>query len=442
MAPYSVIRSALAAALVLTVSACDTWLGEKEAPPLPGDRISVLLNERSLSADPTLAGHKILLPRPTRNAAWPQEGGYANHAMHHIEVSDAIKPVWERDIGQGLDDEERLTSQPVVAAGMVYVMDAANTVTALRTDNGNKVWSIDLTQDEEDDDFFGGGVAYDKGSVFISTGFGEVFALNAKTGHQIWRKSVQGTMRAAPTIRGNRVFVTTADNKLFALSAFTGEELWNYEGIFEMAGMLGSGSPAVDKGVVVVTFSSGEVVALKVENGRQVWSDSLATVRRSEGASNLADIRGRPVIDRDRVFAVSQSGLMVAIDLRTGRRIWANDVASLESPWVVGNYIYVLTTDSELICLSRKDGKIYWVKGLPRYEDMEDQEDRIIWTGPVLTSDRLLVAGSHGRALAVSPYNGRLLGYVEMPDGVTIPPVIADRSVYFLANDATLVSFK
>ncbi len=441
MKVHTVIKAAFAVTLVLTASACDSWYGEKEKI-LPGERISVLLNERTLNADPTLAGHRILLPRPTKNIAWPQEGGYPNHAMHHVEVSDNIKKIWRTDIGEGTDDEEQLIAQPVVADGMVFTMDAANRVTAVKAADGNKIWSKDLTVDEEDDDFFGGGVAYDKGNVYISTGFGNVYALNAKTGKQIWLKEIQGTMRAAPTVRGNRVFVTTADNKLFALSAFTGKELWNYEGIFEMAAMLGSGSPAVDQGVVVVPFSSGELIALKVENGRQVWSDSLATVRRSDGAANLADIRGRPVIDRGRVFAVSQSGLMVAIDLRTGRRLWAKDIASLESPWVVGNYVYVLTTDSELVCLSRKDGKIYWVKGLPRYEDIEDQEDRIIWTGPILTSDRLLVGGSHGRALAVSPYTGRLLGYVEMPDGVTIPPVVADRTVYFLANDASLVAFK
>ena len=98
--------------------------------------------------------------------------------------------------------------------------------------------------------------------------------------------------------------------------------------------------------------------------------------------------------------------------------------------------------ESEIVCISRADGRIHWVRGLPRFEDPEDQEDPITWTGPLLTSDRLVVAGSNGEALAVSPYSGRVLGVEEMPDGVTVAPVVAGGSVYFLADDAELVAYR
>ena len=82
------------------------------------------------------------------------------------------------------------------------------------------------------------------------------------------------------------------------------------------------------------------------------------------------------------------------------------------------------------------------MRALPRYENPEDQEDPIIWTGPILASDRLIVAGSHGKALAISPYTGRILGSVEMPDGVSVPPVVAGGSIYFLADDAELLVYR
>ena len=75
----------------------------------------------------------------------------------------------------------------------------------------------------------------------------------------------------------------------------------------------------------------------------------------------LADIHGRPVIDRGRVFAVSHSGRMVAIDLRTGDRVWEQEIASSHSPWVVGDYVFVLANDNELVCLTRDEGKVRWV---------------------------------------------------------------------------------
>ncbi len=438
----------LAAGLILSsLTACesvtdlweDEWFGETEKP-LEGKRYAVLSSSRTLTADPSLADNRVLLPPPTPNAAWPQNGGYANHAMHHIAINQAIKEVWERSIGDGNDDEEKLLAQPVVAAGLVFTMDSANVITAFGAENGEEVWSRDLTDDDEDDGFFGGGASYDNGTLFVSTGFAQVFALDARNGKLRWKKRLSGAMRAAPTIRGNRVFVTTTDNKLFALSAFTGKELWTYEGFAETASLLGSSSPAVDQGVVVATFTSGEIAAVKVENGKRLWADSLAAIKRSDAA--LAHIRGRPVIDRGMVFAVSNSGLMVAIDLRTGRRVWEREIASMENPWVAGNYIFTLTNEAEVACLSRKSGKIHWVQALPRYEQPEKLKDPILWTGPVLASDRLIVAGSHGQALAVSPYTGKILGKVEMPDGVTIPPVISQKTLYFLANDASLVAYR
>ena len=79
----------------------------------------------------------------------------------------------------------------------------------------------------------------------------------------------------------------------------------------------------------------------------------------------LADIRGRPVIDRGRVFAVSHSGRMAAIDLRTGDRVWEQEIGSSHSPWVAGDYVFVLANDNELVCLTRDEGKVRWVRQLP-----------------------------------------------------------------------------
>ena len=205
---------------------------------------------------------------------------------------------------------------------------------------------------------------------------------------------------------------------------------------------MGGASPAVDSGVVIVPYSSGELVALKVENGQVLWTDSLSSSRRSRSTTTLSTIRGRPVIDRGIVIAASNAGQIAAINLRTGRRIWDRSIGGIESPWVVGNFIFFLTNDSELVAMSRHTGRVHWVQPLPQWEDPEDKTDRIIWTGPVLVSDRLIVAGSSGEALSVSPYTGKVLGKVEMPDGVTIGPVVANDTIYFLSDDADLVAYR
>ena len=429
---------------MFSLSACSAFdvFKKDKKDPLPGERISVLQYERSLTPDPELANTPILLPPPTPNANWPQAGGYANHAMHHIQVRDSLQRAWSADIGEGSDDEERLSGEPIIANGVVYTMDSETVVSAFNAKTGDRLWAVELTPDDDDDGHISGGLAYENGAVFVTTGFAQVIALEARTGKVIWRKTMNAPMRAAPTVRGGRLFTVTLNNQLVVLNTKDGSQLWTHSGLPETASMLGGASPAVDRGIVVVPYTSGQLVALRVDNGRVLWEESLAAVRRTEVVSTLADIRGRPVIDRGRVIAMSHGGQIVSIDMRTGKRNWDRNIGGLESPWVAGDYIFALTNEAEIISISREDGRIYWVRGLPRYEDPEDREDPIIWTGPILASDRLIVAGSNGEALAISPYNGNLLGMVEMPDSVSIPPVVSNGSVYFLTDDAELVAYQ
>ena len=440
--PTAARRQLIAIIGVLFLAGCDIWFGLEDAPPLPGERLSVLSHQNTLVPDPELADAEILLPAPFANPDWPQPGGYANHAMHHVEVGAALATLWREDIGEGADDTERLVGSPVVADGRVFAMDAESRVSAHDAETGKRLWRKDLTPDEDDDGHIGGGLAFEAGRVFATTGFAQVVALNAGTGEELWRRTLDGPMRTAPTVRGGRVFAVTVVNKLYALRADTGETLWDHTGIEETASLLGGASPAVDEGIVIAPFTSGELVALSVESGRELWSDSLTAIRRTDVVSTLSHIRGRPIIDRGRVFAISHGGLMAAIDLRSGQRVWDKDLGGQESPWVAGDYLFVLTNNAELVCLSRDNGRVFWVRQLPRFEDEEDQKDPITWTGPILASDRLIVAGSHGEALAVSPYTGRVIGRQELPDSVSVSPVVAAGTLYLLANDATLVALR
>jgi len=420
----------------------DSIFQDKKKKPLAGKRISVLLHERTLKPDPQLAGEQVLLPAPQLNSDWPQAGGYPNHAMHHLKVGPVLKLAWDTDIGKGSDDNLRIAGSPIVFNGVVYAMDSESQVSAYDAKDGGRLWRTDLTPGAEDDGHIGGGIAFSNGRIFASTGFAQVVSLDAATGKEAWRRKLDGPIRAAPTVRGGRVFVVTVDNKLHALNAFSGEVLWRYAGAAELASILGGASPAVDSGVVVVAFTTGELAALRVDTGRVMWSDSLSSIRRHGTGARFSQIRGRPVIDRGRVIAISNSGVIAAIDLLTGRRIWDKQVGGLESPWVAGDYIFTLTNNYEILAMSRDTGNIRWITPLVRSEDPKDIRPNIVWTGPVLVSDRLIVAGSHGVALAVSPYTGQILGKSKLPDGVTVPPIVAGGTVFFLTDDADLAAYR
>jgi outer membrane protein assembly factor BamB len=438
-------RRHLALAALIALAACssdDSWFGAAEDPPLPGERVSVMLLERELSADPSLADLPIELPPPRRNDAWPQSGGDPTHVMHHLAAGDQLNIAWRAGIGTGSPGEGQLLARPVVAERRVFTMDADGTIRAFDADSGALLWQF-----EQDDDYadglIGGGLAFANGRLFATLSSGDVVALGAASGTEMWRQSLGVPLRAAPTVAEDRVLVLTADNQLYALDGTTGRPAWRHAGFFEGAGLLGGPSPAVDRGLVVVPYSSAEVYAIRLDNGRPLWSDTVERPRRTQALDEITDIDGMPVIDGEVVYVAGYGGQMAAIDARRGIRRWDVDVASTDTPWLAGDFLYVLTTRGEVVCLLRSNGRIRWVSPLPRVLNPDDPGSTpIVWSGPLLVGDRLLVAGSHGQAITMSPYTGEILGRQELPGPVVVPPVAAAGTVYMVTENAQLLAYR
>ena len=427
----------------LLLAGCSSWWSEDESKKkLTGVRISVLQMDRRTAPDPTLAATAVAVPPAVTNTEWPQAGGFPDHAMGNLALSPNPEKSWSSSIGSG-SGRLRLVSPPVLSGGQIFTLDATSQVTALTEADGREQWRTDLTPEETRGSSFGGGVAVGEGYVFAATGYAEVVALNPADGVIVWRKHIPAPARGAPTLVKGRVVAQTIDNQTVALTARTGEIEWTHSGILETAGMVGSVSPAADATVVVAPYSSGELAAIRVENGRPLWQDNLAAVRRGGALSSLADIRGLPVIDRGLVLAVSHSGRTVAIDERTGARVWEAEVGGVNTPWPAGNFVYLITNDNELVALQRETGRIRWSKPLDRYEDPEDKTSTpVVWAGPVLAGDRLWLAGSNQQLIAVSPADGGIVSTVDLPGRAYIAPVVANGTLYVLTDDGELVAYR
>ena len=436
------------ALLALVLASCgitETVDALLPAPPkakLPGKRVSVLNLEQGIKPDPSIQELDVRLPQPVVNRDWPEAGGYPTHAMYHLALGDQVRRAWSRSFGEGNSRYGQVLASPVVENGRIVTMDAESVVTAFDAGNGRKLWSVDPQPKKTDTTTFGGGVAALGNRVYVSTGYAEVLALDARNGKRLWRRSVPGPLHAPPTVADGRVFAVTIDNELVVLAADDGRILWTHNGLPETAGLLGGSSPAVEGDIVVVAYSSGEIFALRVENGRALWTDNLASARSLDALTALADIRGRPVIDHGLVFAISHSGRMVAIDLRTGDRVWEQDIGGSYTPWVAGDYVYVLTNDEAVVCLTRREGKIKWALDLPRYENEEKKKNPLDWSGPVLASDRLIVLASNGDALSISPYTGKAMGRIQFSDGSYVAPVLANKTLYIVTQGADLIAYR
>ncbi|HVV27260.1 MAG TPA: PQQ-binding-like beta-propeller repeat protein [Rhizomicrobium sp.] len=426
---------------------------------LRGVRIPVMSLDTTLKPDPELQNTPVQLPPPYRNPEWPQPGGYASNAMYHLAAPGRLREVWSRDAGKGTDSDSDLISSPVVGGGLIFALDAEAHIYVFRAGDGRPVWNRRLAPKNGTDmptlwgllgkhntvdppTGMGGGVAYDNGRVFVTSGFGVVICMDARTGRDIWRHDLGMPIVNAPVVNGGRLFVSTHNNHFYALAESDGRQLWDHQGIEESASVLASTSAAVSGETVIAPYTSGEIFALRAQNGQVGWSDVLSRSGHVTALSQLDDIAGRPVIDRGVVYAISQSGLMAAFSVNTGERMWARDIGGIQTPWAAGDYVYVLDNSGRVICLTRKEGKVRWIHQLPQYEKPDAKSGPILWAGPVLVSDKLIVTSSNGYAEAISPYDGKLTGRVEIPSGTTIAPVVADGTVYLYTSDAELMALR
>lgn len=433
---------------LFALTACDStpdWLGgDEEAPPLPGERVSILELQQQLQPDSdALNAIGFIAPQAWNNDFWPQAGGYPNHAMQNLALnSGRLELVWQADIGQGSVDSLPLTAQPIVVNQKIFTLDTRSQLSAFSTKDGQEIWRADVRDLEEDDPVISGGIAFANGRIYVTSGYDELLAVNPDNGQIIWRVSLNAPSRAAPTILDGRIFVSLINNALVALDEQTGQLIWEYSGIGEGTGLLGAASPAANSDIVVPAFSSGELYALQVENGSVAWSDNLSPVMQLGGLRAVSDIRGMPVLDKGLVFAISFGGKMAAIDERTGRRVWSRDIKGSETPWVAGNHVFVLSSDNELVALARDNGIIRWVAQLPKFEDPEDRQGLIKWKGPILAGERLLVSGSRGRIAELDPNDGEPIRQWSAQGSPAVPPIVADSTLYILAENGRLLAYR
>ena len=428
----------------LLLSACGSgFFGESDdGPPLPGERIPVLVYDKTIEPDSSIADEPIVLPPVVANDDWTQPGGNARHALSRLSLPSQLQVAWQADIGTGSDDDAQLLAQPIVDNGVVYTMDAMSRVSAFDGATGRRLWDLDLGDKVADSGAFGGGLAIGDGRLYATTGFAWVYALNPADGEILWERQAPGPMRGGPTYADGRIFILTVDNHTLAVNAADGRLLWNHIGVEEMASLVGLSSVAVDGNLAIVPYTSGELLGIDIATGEELWQESLAALTVLDPLADIPQIKGLPVLDNEQIFAISHAGRMVGLDLQQGIRLWDIDLGGIQTPWLAGDFLFVVSNDAQLVCLRRRDGRIRWVQALERYNDPEDKEEPILWFGPLLVGDRLIAANSNKQLVSFAPETGELLSTVDLPGSPAVSPAVAGETLYISTTGGKLLALR
>jgi glucose dehydrogenase len=274
-----------------------------------------------------------------------------------------LKEAWSMPIeGQGIYGS--YASTPVIVNGVIYSQDLESNVSAIDLESGDVIWEKKLESPSHGPN----GLAVAQGHVYGTTNSG-AFALDQKTGKELWMTPLAGPVDMAPGTSHGKVYVSTvpentsaeyeagAVGTLWALEASTGKKLWHFDTVpkdlwgepnvnsggglwyppsFDNVGNVyaGTGNPAPLPGTPNHPWGSSRpgdnryadsLVKLNGETGKLDWYYQ-------ETPHNIYDwdFQNSPILTKvggkQVAIGSGKSGFVVAVDLKTGKPVWRTSV--------------------------------------------------------------------------------------------------------------------
>lgn len=405
---------------------------------LPGERVS-LRPTAELAVQNASAG--IALGAAVSNAEWAQRGGNASHHMPHLALSEAPSLRWSVNIGTGDRGRSRLTSEPVIANGVIYTLDSGAHVRAYGP-GGALIWESTVNPiTDQPGDGFGGGLAVVGERLIAATGFGEVLALNASSGDILWRYGFDAPFHAAPSIVDGMIVAMARDETAYGLS-LDGNLSWTVAGAGASSPrILGGASAAAGGGTIVLPFASGRIVGATA-GGQARWSQAVNAGQLGAARSILGDYTGGPIVADGRVYIGNHNGEMAAISAQTGTPIWSQPIGAMSRAAVIGGAVFVVDDTARLIRLEAANGRAIWATELPLWRNPNKRRGYIAHYGPVVAGGRLWVAGADGQLRGFDPQSGAQTFTATIPGGAASAPVVAAGVLYVLGRNGTLNAFQ
>jgi outer membrane protein assembly factor BamB len=338
-----------------------------------------------------------------------------------------VKRVWDLHVG-GKDRRLRLGLAPAVVDGRVYAAGQTGDIYALDAKTGHVIWHARSRLP------ISGGPGVGAGLVVVGTMDGQVLALDMPTGNKAWLVRTSAEVLSAPAVTQNVVLVRTVDGRIRALAHEDGHDLWASDENVPRLSLRGTGRPVVAGDAVVCGFDDGKVVAYNLAGGETLWQTTVSSARGKTELERMVDVDGELAVSGHDVFAVGFQGRMGMLALDTGQIWWARELSSYRGLTLDGETLYVTTADSLVGAYRRRDGTPVWT---------QDKLARRGLTAPVIDGDAIVVADYQGYVHWIDRVTGELYARIRThKDRVTNAPVAADGMVFVQTDGDRLYALR
>ena len=357
-----------------------------------------------------------------------------------IEAEATLERRWQVGVGRGLG-RKYLRIAPTILADRVYAADGYGTVVAHDRFSGRRIWSTSVGKpdggsllkiwDRRDPAFLTGGVGVGEGRILVGTTRGEVIALAAGDGSEVWRSQLTSEVLSPPVGADGVVMAQTNDGRLIALEGADGTVRWSYDNQVPLLTLRGTATPVLVGGFVFAGFGDGRVAALSAQSGAPIWEHRLVLPQGRTELERLVDVDGTPLLvpERGTLFAISYQGRLKAFSPPDGRVLWELPASSHLDLAEGYGQLYFVTDEDVVTAVQQGTAEVVW--------NQEGLKNRKL-TSPMAFSNYVLVGDADGYLHVLAQSDGRIIARSKMSAGLRSPMVEADGIVYVLANDGKL----
>lgn len=349
--------------------------------------------------------------------------------------------LWSENTGSGTEDQY-LHLGPVMGNQKLYIVDINGNLKCMDAANGELLWSKEIKvnlpsklkfwSDKETEEITGG-PGYGEDTVMIGTSEGRVIVFSADKGNELWRAQLTSEVLAAPQIQNNVVIVRTLDGKIFALDGNNGRRLWIYDRSVPTLTLRGTSNPVIADRIVIAGFDGGRLAALELQTGRLLWEVSITESRGSTDLERMNDIDSTPVVINGVIYVSTYQGDLVALQLESGREIWRRNVSSYAGFSVDENNLYFTDEESTLWAFDRYSGNSVW-----KQEKLHARQA----TATSIINKYLVVGDYTGYLHWLNKDSGNFVARTRLcKDRIIVSPLVVGKFLYAYCSDGQLAAY-
>jgi outer membrane protein assembly factor BamB len=340
---------------------------------------------------------------------WPMFRHDPSHTGYLRSVTpDTNNTIWNYTTGSYVE------SSPAVSDGKVYVGSGNGKVYCLNATIGTYIWNYTTDSGVTSSPAF----AYNK--VYVGSWDRKVYCLNATTGTQIWNYTTGGSVRSSPAVVDGKVYVGSWDRKVYCLDAATGIKIWDYTTSKEVFS-----SPAVVDGKVYVGSWDRKVYCLNATTGTQIWNYTTGSY-----------VESSPAVADGKIYVgslLASHETVCCLNATTGTHIWGytTDGDVISSPAVAYDKIYVGSFDRKVYCLNATTGTQIWNYTTGDY----------IESSPAIADDKVYLGSDDGSIYCLNATTGTEIWSYKTGSAVRSSPAVAYGNVYVGSSDCHVYAF-